>query len=57
MRPLAAGDRVPPFRILRGHEDEIAGDELWRGGPTVVLCYVLDWSGAESPGECLTFAR
>jgi hypothetical protein len=47
---LAPGDRVPSFAVLRKHGDAVQSDELWPGGPTVVLFYVFDFSGSDEGG-------
>jgi hypothetical protein len=44
---LGPGDRVPPFHVKAVDGHDVASDELWRDGVTVVLYYVFDWSGED----------
>lgn len=45
--PLGVGDLVPGFTVLRAHQDPVTAEELWSSGPTIVVYYVFDFSGAE----------
>jgi hypothetical protein len=48
IEPLSPGDRVPAFTVLEAESRPITSEELWRRGPTALVCYVLDWTGDES---------
>ena len=47
---LGTGDTVPSFTVLRAFNDPIAGEELWRERPALVLFYPLAFSGSMEGG-------
>jgi peroxiredoxin len=48
---LRAGERVPPFTLLRGHQDIVSSDQLLSGGPTLVHFWPFAYTGSRDEGK------